>query len=50
MNAYTRYTALALGFIQATGITLGIVKGALVNQGIFFIITVIVTLVAEVCL
>ena len=46
MNAYTRYTALALGFIQATGITLGIVKGALVNQGIFFIITVIVTLVA----
>ena len=46
MNAYTRYTALALGFIQATGITLGIVKGALVNQGMFFIITVIVTLVA----
>ncbi len=46
MNAYTRYTALVLGFIQAIGITLGIVKGALLNQGIFFIITVIATLVA----
>lgn len=46
MNLYTRYTALALGFIQATGITLGIVKGALVYKNAFFIITVIVTLVA----
>ena len=45
MNLYTRYTALALGFIQATGITLGIVKGALVYKNAFFIITVIVTLV-----
>ena len=34
MNAYTRYTALALGFIQATGITLGIVKGAWAWQDI----------------
>ena len=29
MNAYTRYTALVLGFIQAIGITLGIVRRAL---------------------
>ena len=46
INLYTRYTALALGLIQATGITLGIVKGALVYKNAFFIITVIVTLVA----
>ena len=46
MNLYTRYTALALGFIQAIGITLGIVRSALVYDSIFFIATVIVTLVA----
>ena len=46
MNAYTRYTALVLGFIQAIGITLGIVRPALVDNSIFFICTVIVTLVA----
>ena len=46
MNLYTRYTALALGFIQAIGITLGIVRSALVDNSIFFICTVIVTLVA----
>lgn len=46
MNLYTKYTALALGFIQATGITLGIVKNALVYKNTFFVITVIVTLVA----
>ena len=46
MNAYTRYTALALGFVQAIGITLGIVRFALASDSIFFILTVIVTLVA----
>ena len=46
MNSYTRYTALVLGFIQATGITVGIVKPALVDKDAFFILTVIVTLVA----
>ena len=46
MNAYTRYTALVLGFVQAIGITLGIVKPALADKSIFFICTVIVTLVA----
>lgn len=46
MNAYTRYTALALGFVQAVGITLGIVRSALVSNSIFFTLTVIVTLVA----
>ena len=46
MNLYTRYTALALGFVQAAGITLGIVRSALIDQSMFFTITVIVTLVA----
>ena len=46
MNLYTRYTALVLGFIQAIGITVGIVKPALVDKSVFFICTVIVTLVA----
>lgn len=46
MNAYTRYTALVLGFVQAIGITLGIVRSALTSDSIFFILTVIVTLVA----
>lgn len=46
MNAYTRYTALVLGFVQAIGITLGIVRSALASDSIFFILTVIVTLVA----
>ena len=38
MNAYTRYTALALGFVQAIGITLGIVRAALVSDSVFFIL------------
>lgn len=46
MSLYTRYTALALGFVQAIGITLGIVKPALASDSIFFILTVIITLVA----
>lgn len=46
MNAYTRYTALVLGFVQAIGITLGIVRFALKSDSIFFICTVIITLVA----
>lgn len=46
INKYTRYIALALAFIQATAITLGIVKGALLNDSVFFIITVILTLVS----
>lgn len=46
INKYTRYIALALAFIQATAITLGIVKGALLNDSVFFIVTVILTLVS----
>ncbi|WP_455543156.1 preprotein translocase subunit SecY [Intestinibacter sp.] len=46
MNMYTRYTALVLAIIQATGITLGVVRSALRSKSIFFLITVIITLIA----
>ena len=46
MNMYTRYTALVLAIIQAVGITLGVVKGALKSDNIFFITTFIITLIA----
>ena len=46
MNMYTRYTALVLAIIQAVGITLGVVKGAFKSDNIFFITTVIITLIA----
>ena len=46
INKYTKYIALALAFIQAIAITLGIVKGALISTSAFFIITVILTLVS----
>ena len=46
INKYTKYTALVLALIQAIGITLGVVKGALKSSNGFFICTVILTLVA----
>ena len=46
ISKYTRMTALALAIIQALGITLGIVRSALKVHSPFFIITVILTLVA----
>lgn len=46
MDKYTRFTALALAFVQAIGITLGIVRSALKSDNVFFISTVIITLVA----
>lgn len=46
INMYTKYIALALAFIQAIGITLGIVRRALASQHPFFIATVILTLVS----
>ncbi|SEN75956.1 protein translocase subunit secY/sec61 alpha [Peptostreptococcus russellii] len=46
ISKYTRMTALALAIIQALGITLGIVRSALKVNSPFFIITVILTLVA----
>lgn len=46
INKYTKYTALALAILQATAITLGIIKGALAEpDNPFFVITVIMTLV-----
>ena len=47
INKYTKYTALVLALIQAIGITLGVVKGALKSSNVFFISTVILTLVAS---
>lgn len=46
INKYTKYTALALALVQAIGITLGVVRSALKNNNVFFICTVILTLVA----
>ncbi|WP_178412904.1 preprotein translocase subunit SecY [Peptostreptococcaceae bacterium] len=46
MDKYTRCTALALAFVQAIGITLGIVRSALKSDNVFFITTVIITLVS----
>lgn len=47
INKYTKYVALALAFIQAIAITLGIVRGALKSDSVFFIVTVILTLVSS---
>lgn len=46
INKYTKYVALALAFVQAIAITLGIVRGALKSDSVFFIVTVILTLVS----
>lgn len=46
VDKYTRFTALALAVVQAVGITLGIVRGALKSDSVFFIATVIITLVS----
>lgn len=46
INKYTKYVALALAFVQAIAITLGIVRSALRSNSVFFIVTVILTLVS----
>lgn len=46
ISKYTRITALVLAIINALGITLGIVRNALLIKTPFFIFTVVVTLVA----
>ena len=46
INKYTKYVALALAFVQAIAITLGIVRKALRSDSVFFIVTVILTLVS----
>lgn len=43
---YTRYGTIILALIQATGISLGLFQGALLNSDAFSIITVIITLTA----
>nr|WP_330409795.1 preprotein translocase subunit SecY [Romboutsia maritimum] len=46
INKYTKYIALALAFVQAIGITLGFAKNYLKSNSVFFVATVILTLVA----
>ena len=46
ISKYTRLTALAIAIVQALGITLGVVRGALKMNNSFFITTVILTLIA----
>lgn len=46
INKYTKYTAMVLALIQGTGITLGLIRGALKTDTPFFIVTVIMTLIA----
>lgn len=46
INKYTKYTAMVLALIQGTGITLGLIRGALKTDNPFFIVTVIMTLIA----
>lgn len=43
---YTRYGTIVLALIQATGISVGLFKGALINKDAFSIIVVIMTLTA----
>ncbi|MBU5678108.1 preprotein translocase subunit SecY [Alkaliphilus sp. MSJ-5] len=43
---YQRYATIVLALIQATGISIGLFKGALINQDTFSIIVVILTLTA----
>jgi preprotein translocase subunit SecY len=46
INKYTKYIALALALVQATGMTLGLIRSALETDSVFFIVTVILTLVS----
>lgn len=43
---YTRYATVVLALIQATGISIGLFRGALIDTTLFSIITVLVTLTA----
>jgi preprotein translocase subunit SecY len=43
---YTRYTTIILALIQATGISVGLFQGALINQDAFSIMVVVLTLTA----
>lgn len=46
ITRYTRYLTVALAFIQAIGMTLGIFKQYMVNTGIFYIVMVVFVLTA----
>ncbi len=46
MAAITRYMTVALGLIQAIGLTVGLFRSAIVDQGVFSMITIIVVLTA----
>jgi len=46
INQYTRYATVVLALIQAVGISVGLFRGALINQDTFSIITVVLTLTA----
>jgi len=46
MAQYTRYGTVILAIIQATGITVGLFRGAVLDQSAFSFITVIITLTA----
>lgn len=46
INQYTRYATVVLALIQAIGISVGLFRGALINQDTFSIITVVLTLTA----
>ena len=46
INKYTKYIALALAIVQAIAITLGVVRSALQTDSVFYMITVVLTLVS----
>lgn len=46
MAQYTRYGTIVLALIQATGITLGLFRNALIDTGFFNVFVVIITLTA----
>lgn len=46
INQYTRYATIVLALIQAIGISVGLFRGALINQDAFSITVVVLTLTA----
>ncbi|HZX21612.1 MAG TPA: preprotein translocase subunit SecY, partial [Clostridia bacterium] len=46
INQYTRYATIALALVQAIGISVGLFRGALINQDAFSITVVVLTLTA----
>ncbi len=46
INQYTRYAAIILALIQAVGISVGLFRSALIDQDVFSIIVVVLTLTA----